>query len=516
MIARESALKKGLPKDTTSICPECSKAIPATIYEKDGMVLMDKECPDHGKFSDTYWSDVDLYLQAERYAHDGVGFVNPAISKEKVHVDIGGQDVELLTHTVLANVDLTNRCNMRCPICFANANAAGYVYEPSFDEVVTMLEALRAQKPVPVTSVQFSGGEPTIYPDFIKVLAKANELGFAQIQVATNGIAFANDLELLKQATMAGMNTIYLSFDGVTDDIYLKARDRPMFNVKLKVLDNIRKLDKKPSVVLVPTIVRGLNDHQLGDILNFAIKNSDIVRGVNFQPVAFTGRITQEEREKGRYTLTDMVHDIGAETGYTQPSDWYPVPVVAPVSMFVSSLLETDKVTFTAHPQCGLATYLYTQNDGKIIPITRFVDVEAFVTGMNELAVKMEGSRTKFQYKVKAVNLLKKCILKENIPDEMSAMKFLKMMDSVLSDKRKTALSDFSWKMMFVGGMHFQDSYNYDIERTKRCAIHYITPDLKIYPFCTYNGGPTYREATEMQFSIPLADWKAKHGSENV
>ena len=222
--------------------------------------------------------------------------------EDNVSIKIGDREVDLYTTTILCNIDLTNRCNMTCPICFAEANSAGYVYEPEYETIVKMLEMLRDEKPVRCTAVQFSGGEPTIYPRFLDVIRKAKELGFVQIQVASNGLKF-RDFEFCKAAAEAGMNTIYLSFDGVSDDVYIQARARKMFHVKKEVLDNLRKLEHPPSVVLVPTVVKGVNDNQLGKIMEFAFENSDIVRGVNFQPVAFTGRITASELERGRFTI---------------------------------------------------------------------------------------------------------------------------------------------------------------------------------------------------------------------
>ncbi|MCL1983926.1 MAG: radical SAM protein, partial [Methanomassiliicoccaceae archaeon] len=361
MTAKDYGVPKGLPKQTTSICPECKKLISATLSEKDGKVCIDKVCPEHGSFSDIYWSDAEIFLRAENFAYDGVGLRNPmdkTSEGKNVCVNIGGKDFEMLTCTALANIDLTNRCNMRCPICFANANQAGYVYEPDYETIVKMLEMLRSEEPIKCTALQFSGGEPTIYPRFVDLIRKAKELGFAQVQAATNGIEFAKNFDLVKASQEAGLNTIYLSFDGVSDDIYLQARDRKMFDIKLKVLENLRKLEKPPSVVLVPTIVRGVNDHQIGDIINFALENSDLIRAVNFQPVAFTGRITKEDLTRGRFTLTDLIKAEGEQTGYTSRDDWFPVPVVAPISKLASLLLGENKVTFTTHPHCGIATYL--------------------------------------------------------------------------------------------------------------------------------------------------------------
>ncbi|HXZ23685.1 MAG TPA: radical SAM protein [Methanomassiliicoccales archaeon] len=516
MIAKKSGLKTGLPKQTESLCPECSKIITANLFEKDGKVMIEKECSEHGRFSDVYWSDAEMYLKAENFAYDGVGVEKPLIPNAKVCPNECGLCQLHTSHTALANVDLTNRCNLRCPICFANANQAGYVYEPSFDVVVRMLKNLRSQRPVATPAVQFSGGEPTIYPKFIETIAKAKELGFSQIQVATNGIKFAKEPELLTAARDAGLNTIYLQFDGLRDEIYMASRGVPLVEIKKKVIENVRKLEgRRPSIVFVPTVVKGINNDQVGEIFRYAVDNIDVVRGINFQPVAFTGRIDQEERSKQRYTLPDLVNDLVAQTnGRLAKSDFFPVPSVVPVSSLVSALLGEYKVTFTTHPHCGLATYMFVKDQEHIVPLTRFVDVEPLFKEMFELAEKADKSKVKFPQKVKAYNLLRKYTHQERAPEGMDTIKFLRMLNAVLGDSDKKSLAEFSWDMMFIGGMHFQDNYNYDIERVKRCAIHYTTPDDRIIPFCAYNGGPTYRTEVEKKFSVPIEEWRKTRGTE--
>jgi len=514
MMAKPSTLQKGLPKKTESLCPECKKIIPANIFERDGKVMMEKTCPVHGKTEDIYWSDKDLYLKAERFAYDGIGVENPVIPNAKICPNECGLCQLHLTHTCLANVDLTNRCNLRCPICFANANAAGYVYEPSFEQIVDMLQMLRDERPVPTPAVQFSGGEPTIYPRFFDVIKKAKELGFAQIQVATNGIRFAKEPEFLRKSTEAGLNTIYLQFDGLNDDIYMASRGVPMVETKMKVIENLRRMEKHPSVVLVPTVVKGINDDQVGEIFKFALRNIDVVRGINFQPVAFTGRIDQESRAKQRYTLPDLVKDLEKQTGILKKEDFFPVPTVVPVSTLITALLEDAKVTFTTHPHCGLATYVFVKDENTVVPLTRFVDVEPLFKELYDLSIKADKSKVKFPSKVKALSILKKHIDKDKVPEGLSTTQFLELLSTVFSDSSKQALAKFSWNMMFVGGMHFQDDYNYDIERVKRCAIHYTTPDKRIIPFCAYNGGPTYRTEIEKKFSVPIAEWRKTKGEE--
>jgi uncharacterized radical SAM superfamily Fe-S cluster-containing enzyme len=515
MLTRQSAIPPGLPKTTESLCPECLTVIKATLREKDGKVVMEKSCPEHGSFSDVVWSDVEMYLRVESWAKDGVGVVNPAIKDAKqCPFDCGLCDLHL-SHTGLTNVDLTNRCNLKCPICFANANAAGYVFEPDFDTVMKMLEIVRNERPVPCPAVQFSGGEPTIHPRFIDIIAAARKMGFAQVQAATNGIRFAQSVEFCKRASDAGLNTLYLQFDGLRSEIYERARGRDLLDTKKQVVENFRKVEHHSSIVLVPTIVKGVNDDQIWPILRYALENMDVIRGVNFQPVAFTGRCTSEELEKGRYTLPDLAKDMERQSGgKIKTTDWYPVPTVSAISELWQALYDDRKVTLTTHVHCGIATYMFVKDPDNIVPVTRFVDVEPLFHEMYELAKKTEGKKIKAFSKLKAFGLLKKHLRKDELPEGMSSTQFLKSLRGVLSEETKSELSKFSWQMMYVGAMHFMDSYNYDIERVKRCMIHYTTPDGKIIPFCAYNSGPVYRTEVEKKFSIPLEEWRSRHGDE--
>ena len=515
MLTRESSIPPGLPKKTDSLCPECLMIIPATLREEKGKVVMEKSCPKHGSFKDVVWSDAEMFKRVEKWAKDGVGVENPLIKDATVCPRDCGLCNLHLSHTGLANVDLTNRCNLKCPICFANANSAGYVFEPDYDTVVKMLKTLRAQRPVPTPAVQFSGGEPTIHPRFTDIIKAAKELGFAQIQVATNGIKFAESIDFCQEASDAGLNTVYLQFDGLREDIYKRARGKPLLATKKKVIENFRKVKHHSSIVFVPTIVKGVNDDQVWPILHFALENMDVVRGVNFQPVAFTGRISNEELEKGRYTLPDLAKDMEKQSGgKIKASDWYPVPVVSSVSELWVALYGSPKVTLTTHAHCGIATYMYVKDPDHIVPVTRFVDVENLFSELYELAKEAEGKKIKAFSKVKAFALLRKYLKKDQLPEGMGQTEFLSSLKGVLSEETKSELAKFSWKMMYVGAMHFMDSYNYDIERVKRCMIHYTTPDGKIIPFCAYNSGPVYRNEVEKKFSIPLAEWRKRHGEE--
>ncbi|UCD93261.1 MAG: radical SAM protein [Methanobacteriota archaeon] len=516
MSAVVSSLRnKKIPRQTESMCPECLKVIPATLFESEGALKMKKKCEEHGEIEDVIWSDIELYKKAESFAFDGVGIENPAIeSATNCPFECGLCNLHY-THTCLANVDLTNRCNLRCPICFANANDAGYVFEPTYEQTYKMLKVLREERPVPTVAVQFSGGEPTIHPDFFRILEGARELGFAQIQIATNGLKLAEP-GFAKKAAESGLHTIYLQFDGLKEDNYIQARGRPLLDIKKKAIEEVRKLKPDgPSVVLVPTIAMGINDDQVGEILKFGLENRDVIRGVNFQPVSLAGRITVEERRKLRFTLSDLAIKMQEQIGWLEKDDWYPVPFVVPISKLISVIQDEPKLSFTTHPACGLATYLYVPDEGNPIPITRFVDVEGLMKDLWELANKIEQSKRSFFPRIKALKILRKHYKKDKAPDKLGSLSFIKSLSTMMDTGDKEGISEFTWKWFYVGGMHFQDLYKYDIQRTMRCAIHYATPDGRIIPFCAYNTGPNYREEVEKKFSIPLDEWRKKHGSED-
>jgi hypothetical protein len=171
-------------------------------------------------------------------------------------------------------------------------------------------------------------------------------------------------------------------------------------------------------------------------------------------------------------------------------------------------------VTFTAHPHCGLGTYIFVNEKKEIVPLTRFVDVEPLFRDLYEISVKADKSKVKFPSKLKAYNALKRHIHEDRMPEGLDLKMFLGLLNSVLGDSSKKTIAKFSWNMLFIGGMHFQDDYNYDIERVKRCCIHYAVPDGRIIPFCAYNGGPTYRTEVEKKFAIPLDEWRKRHGSQ--
>lgn len=484
-------------KTTKSICPECLKAIDATIYEDEGKVFIKKTCPDHGSVQELYWSDYDQYLRAEKFRFDGTGMENPRTEKKLGCPYDCGICPEHKSHTSLAIIDITNRCNLKCPVCFANASAAGYVYEPTADQVAGMLENLHNNKPVPATALQFSGGEPTIREELFDFVRKAKEIGFKHVEVNTNGVRIAADPEYAKKLKEAGVSTIYLQFDGLTPEAYKFIRGLDLLETKMKAIENLRQAGYA-SIVLVVTLVKGVNDQQLGDIIKFAAENFDVIRCVNVQPVSLCGRLPQQEREKMRITIPDFMRLVEEQTGGDiKASDFYPVPIVVPVSKAVGELKGKRYVEFTTHPHCGMATFVFIEN-GKMTPITRYGNIEKFVGSLKGVyadALKGDKSKAKIRLAGSARHI------------KFSFLR--KYLFKVLTTGDYNSLGDFARNALMISSMHFMDPYNFDLERVQRCGIHYAVPDGRIIPFCTMNS--IHRAEVEKKLGIPIKEWKEKH-----
>ena len=491
-------------RKTQSLCPVCLKVLDAEVYVDDNnIVRIRRTCPEHGYFDETYtFSDYELYKWAEKYAHDGKGIENPITKEDKGCPFDCGICPNHKSHTVLAIIDVTNRCNMRCPVCFANAAAAGYVYEPTLEQIREMLKTLRSIKPVPPPAIQFSGGEPTVRDDLPEIVRMAKEVGFKHVEVNTNGLVLAEDLDYYKKLLDAGMSTIYLQFDGVTDDIYIKLRGVPLLEKKMKVIENARKLGHE-SIVLVVTLSKGVNDHQIGHIIKFAMENSDVIRCVNVQPISFSGRATKLEREQMRINTSDFMKLVEEQTnGLITRWDFRPVPSVVPVARGIGALKDKKYVEFTTSPFCGVATFIVKTGKGEWVPITKLADVDKFFNAMEKIcedASKGKKARA-YMRAIAALRYVKFGLLKD-------------LIWPVIKEGSYKALGRFMRNVVMIGCMHFMDVWNFDLQRVQRCVIHYALPDGTVRPFCTHNS--IHREEIEKRFSIPLQEWLKQRRESN-
>lgn len=504
-----------LLKKTKSICPDCFlkenkvTIIDASIVEKDGKILYQKKCKKHGNFEDIYFGDADLYKKFEKFALDGKKLENPMTKRDKGCPLDCGLCNEHYTTTVLANIDLTNRCNFHCPVCFANAMDSGYVFEPTLEEIKNMLIVLRGEKPASAPAVQFAGGEPLMRDDIFEIVKMTKEFNFTQIQAATNGLKVAESLDFTKKLKEAGMNTLYLQFDGVTPEVYMKTRGFNAWPIKLKAIENCRKVDL--AIVLVPTLIKGVNDDQVGDMIKFSTKNVDIIRGLNVQPVSFTGRIDRSKLKKQRITIPDFIKLVEEQTnGTITKDDFYPVSWAVPISRLVALFKEIPQTEFTCHAHCGAATYVFVEGN-KITPITKFLDVEGLYNFLLQIVDEYKDKKfKKAKIGLKLLSNIGKFIDEKKKPEWLDLKKLIY---NIVFHGTRGTLDDFHSKKvnsLLIGCMHFQDPYNLDVERVCRCCIHYAIPDGRVIPFCSYN--TIWRPVIEKKFSTPLKEWEEHKG----
>jgi uncharacterized radical SAM superfamily Fe-S cluster-containing enzyme len=485
-----------LPRTVLSICPQCHAPIPAEKYAEGGRVLMRKSCPSHGTFNDVVFSDAELFLSLEKWHFgDGRGFANPSGESQgncPARCGICGRHT---AHTSLANIELTGRCNLSCNICFADANR--HAHELPFEQALEALRRLREQSPAPAFAVQFTGGEPTIHPRFLDIVAAARKEGFSHIQVASNGLAFA-DPDYAMRAREAGLQYIYLQMDGTSDDVFLKIRGRELLAAKLAVIESARKAGLR--VIFVPTIAKGVNDHQIGDIFRLAFDNLDVLSGISFQPMTFAGRYPEGERLRLRFTLSDIAREFSAQTGVTHPrDDWFPLSAAVPLVRYGGTLTGSTPVNHACHPHCGLMTLLFVGPDRSAVPVTRFLDLYNLLREIDGLAARTRGHGSMVLSKIRALHALNRFFHADRAPEGLSFLRFLQTLDG-FADRQYSwdeRYRGYTYKSFFVLGMHFMDAFNYDIERVSRCGVHYAAPDGRTYPFCTYNAGPTYRNRVQ-------------------
>jgi len=507
---------------TGSICPDCigegkalkDSKLDAVVYEEDGKVWIIKECPKHGIVKDLYWGDYEMYERAREYADKGITLENPDIKKSLNKIkcpDDCGLCLKHKSHTSLGNIVATNRCDLSCWYCFFFAKKGEAIYEPTLEQIRMMLRRMKNQKPVPCNAIQITGGEPTLREDIVEIIKICKEEGYDHVQFNTNGIEFSRNLKLIKDLRKAaekdGSIIAYLSFDGVTPETnpknYWEIPD---------ILENCRKAGFQ--IVLVPTVIGGVNDHELGDIIRFAFNNNDIIRGVNFQPVSLVGMMPRKEREKRRITIPDACRKIEEQTnGYIGMGDFFTVPSISNITNFIEAIKDQPKYRLSTHFACGAATYVFRDGD-KMIPITRFVDVHGLFKYLNELAERIKGS--KFKKAGKTISSLRLLWNIRKFVDEKKKPKDLgisKLLSNAFGRGNFSDIAEFQLSSLYIGMMHFQDLYNYDIDRVERCCVHYAVPDGRIIPFCAFNVIPqVFRDKTQKEFSIPAKKWEKRRG----
>ena len=541
----------GWPRTTDSLCPKCvpeirqqiidgklpveilmnEKAgeIKAQIIERDGKILMVKDCPIHGHFDDVMAIDTAFFRHLEEVFP---GRDIRAHNDEKLHHH-GSSTVKHGRGSVLT-IDLTNRCNMMCDPCFMDANQVGFVHELTWEEIKMMLDNAITIKPRRQMSVQFSGGEPTLSLYFLDAVAYAREVGYNSVQAATNGIEFAKSFEFAKQAAEAGLRYAYLQFDGIGNAANSHRLVGNLFDVKLQAIENLHKAGVE--IVPVVTIVNSLNNEQVGRIIQFALDNPKRISFLSFQPVSFTGRdeeITDERRHAQRYTLSHLAHDVKGQTGLGEPTrDWFPISFMSTFSDWADLVHGPDKdwgsLSCGCHPNCGVGMAVMIDKQTKeAVPVTAFLNGDEIA---KDIAKVNDAARGKWLSIAGMTLALLKNYDPFKSPTHFKFVDLLKKFDKTFGATGRSygrvsgdrTADDIErrrkdrWNFLFIAGMWFQDLFNYDFRRTEQCIIPYATQEGEI-SFCAYNTGVGWRNIVEkMHMTATLTKWYEEHGRHEI
>jgi uncharacterized radical SAM superfamily Fe-S cluster-containing enzyme len=541
----------GWPRETDSLCPVCVREarqqildgkrdfrillnekvgeIKAQIVERDGKILMVKDCPQHGHFEDVMAIDPAFFKHLEE-AFPGSDIRSH--NDEKLH-NHGSSTIKYGRGAVLT-IDLTNRCNMMCDPCFMDANQVGFVHELSWEDIQTLLDNAISIKPRRQMSVQFSGGEPTMSPYFLDAVRYAKKVGYNSVQAATNGIEFAKSPEFAKAAAEAGLRYAYLQFDGIGNAANSHRLVGNLFDVKLRAIENLWKAGV--DIVPVVTIVNGVNNEQVGRIIQFALDNPRKINFLSFQPVSFTGRdeeVTPERRAAQRYTLSHLAHDVKNQMGIGEPvRDWFPISFMGTFTDWADLVhgpsAEWGNLTCGCHPNCGVGMAVMIDKETKeAVPVTAFLKAGTLA---NDLKKVNDAARGRFLSVVGMALALMKNYDPFKAPTHFKLLDLMQKFDKTFGatgrDYGKVSIDRTSadiekrrsdrWNFLFIAGMWFQDLFNYDFRRTERCIIPYATQEGEI-SFCAYNTGIGWRNIIEkMHMTATLTKWYEEHGRHEI
>ena len=541
----------GWPRTTDSLCPNCViearesilsgkqdvsvlinekvGEIKAQIIERDGEIWMVKDCAIHGHFEDMMAIDAKFLTHIEKMFP---GRDIDAHNDEKLH-NHGTSTIKYGRGAVLT-VDLTNRCNMMCDPCFMDANQVGFVHELSMDEIKEILDNAISIKPRRQMSVQFSGGEPSISPHFIESIKYSRKVGYNSVQAATNGIEFAKSKEFCRVAAEAGLRYVYLQFDGIGNDANSHRQVGNLFDVKMRAINNLHEAGVE--IVLVTTLVNGINNDQVGSIVRFALDNPKKIAFLSFQPVSFTGRdeeITPQRRLQQRYTLSHLAHDVKDQVGITEPTrDWFPLSLMGAFADFADLVhgpqAEWGQVSCGCHPNCGVGTAVMVDKETREMrPVPEFLNIPGLVKDMQKIT---DAARGKWMSNLMMGLALLKNYNPYKSPSQFTLYELFKKFDKSFgltgkdygkvtgdrsADDIEKRRSD-RWNFLFIAGMWFQDLFNYDFRRTEMCIIPYGTQEGEI-SFCAYNTGIGWRNIIEnMHQNATVAKWYEENGRHEI
>lgn len=431
--------------ETQSLCPACLRRIPASKVGEDGNVYLEKTCPEHGSYRTLIWRGVESYVEWGRHGEE---LGSP--QKRLTDKDLGcpydcGLCPEHKAESCVVLMEVTHRCNIHCPVCFASSNEKS-AYHPDGTAIKRMYKTIldSAGEKCPV---QLSGGEPTIRDDLPQIVAMGKEMGFEHIQVNTNGVRLAEDKEYLHKLKENGASVIFLQFDGTTEDVYLHTRGKELLAAKLKAIENCAQVEI--GVILVPTLIPGVNMHQIGDIVELAKSWIPVVKGIHLQPISYFGRYPFPPADEDRVTIPDVLLALEEQThGEIKIEHFSP---------------RRRKESY-----CSFGGFFVLTEENELVSVAHPSRPPESVDGLRQAKEEPYVQARRF--------VSQKWRFHEGDPggDESRPGS----LESFFTRARTHCLS--------ITCMPFQDVWNIDLDRLQRCCTHMVTAAEKIVPFCSF------------------------------
>jgi tetraether lipid synthase len=453
---------------TRSICPVCKLVLDAELNVRDNHVFLRKHCPKHGEFEALVYGDAERYLEIQRYNKAG----DRPLELQTEVVDGCPHDCgicpEHRQHSCLGVIEVNTGCNLDCPICFAESGTGHQSdgYSLTLGQVESMLDVFVAAEGEP-EAVQLSGGEPSIHPQILDMLAAAKERGIQLVMLNTNGIRLARDSRFAPALAEIGVH-VYLQFDGFEDATHLAIRGRRLQDLKRRALD--RCAEAGVGVSLAAAVEREVNDHELGAIIRFGVEHP-AVNGVFLQPVTHSGRFLDFD-PLARLTNVEVIRAIAEQLpGWFREDDFVPVPCCS--------------------PSCRSATYaLYDGED--LVPLPRLVEVDDYLDYVTNRAVPDFEVRA-------ALEGLFSASAAGGTERTGERLECVACGVGLPGELREVAAKGF---MVVV--QDFQDPWTLDVRKLMKCCVSEITPDGRLIPFCAYNS-VGYREQVRARLSAGQA-----------
>jgi uncharacterized radical SAM superfamily Fe-S cluster-containing enzyme len=455
---------------TESVCPVCLRKIPARHVLQSGNIYMEKTCENHGDFSTIIWrgeGKPDYYSWKKNKVRS-----QPQKCLSKVEKGCPydcGLCPDHRQQTCCVLLEVTERCNLNCNVCYANSRKKAS--DPSFETIKKWLKHLAdAGKPF----IHLSGGEPTVRDDLPEIIKMAKDMGFPYIQLNTNGLRLAQDPEYVKALKESGLSSVFMQFDGTRAEIYRRLRGRDLLGIKVKAIENCG--NNKLGVVLVPTIVPGVNSGNIGEIVRFGMSKIPDVRGIHFQPVSYFGRYPDPPRDEQRITLPEIIREIENQT---------------------ESLIQVEDFAPSGcdHARCGFHGSFVLMPDGSVKKLTPSSN-NTCCTGERNISPVEKNQ-----------NFVSRRWVREDEEE-----------NQIRAEHETDGFDYFIKRIKTYGftitGMAFQDCWNLDLERLSECSLHVLSPDGRIIPFCAYNlssaEGKTLYRGHVQRFSFFEAEKKTE------